>query len=357
MLTLNAKKYVFLFLTAVILISSSVNTSASILVTPKNSNEEKSLFYKAKPGEVISDTLDIKNTDSTPSAINIQLNDIVVTEDGTVTLIQNQEPNKSLASWTKALSGLVTIEASTNVNIPIQINIPTDAKTGEYGAAISISTQSQDSANLGIQNTVRKGLKIYVFVGDGNLPTASSVISSIKLLNPQSSDKDNLVKKLNFWDKNNMVFSFKAENKGNVFSVIKGKYTITCSNGENKTIEFTTNLVPNTGEKEYYISTNLPYKSGKTKISLDYTVEALNKNDLGETKNENISGSLTDEIDLNEKTLSSFRGIDKVQALVSSENKQVKVVKNLMIILLALAGCFTLSKVVRLNKKVLTKSK
>jgi hypothetical protein len=344
-----------LLLILFILLSNTINTNASILVTPKSSNQEKSLFYKAKAGDVVTESFDITNTDQEPNTFNLQINDISVTDSGAITILSNNEENNSLGGWIQALTGSITIGPNAKVNIPLQITVPLDAKVGEYGAAISILAQTANTANSSIKNTVRKGLKIYVYVSDGNLPVVSSTVTDLNLLDIGSSEKENLQKKLSFWDKNNMVFSLNAQDTGNTFSVIKGVYSIDYEDGEVRSSNFSTNLAPGVGEKEYYISTNLPYKQGKTKIKLEYAVEALNKMELGETKNENISGSLIDEIDTNQKSISQFRGIEKVQIPDITLDRKAKIIKNLVIILFTIIGFFILKKLVKSYKKTIDK--
>lgn len=333
----------------------SLDVSAALIVTPKNTSEEKAFFYKVKPGDTISESFDITNVSAESSSFVLQVNDISVTTDGSITLLQNKEENKQLASWTQLITGEISIQSNTKVNIPLNINIPKNAKIGEYGAGISLSVQSKDTSSSTIRNTIRKGLKLYIFVQEETLPILSSTVKDFNVLDPTNTKEREFEKKLNFWDKNNLVFSFKAEDTGNTFSVIKGKYTITYNDGEEKIGEFSTNLAPNIGEKEYYISTNLPYGSGKTKIKLDYTVEALNKLEIGETKNENISGSLDDYIDTDDKVIAQFRGIDKVQAPDYSVERRVKVAKNLVIVLLSIVGVFALRKAIKTDKNSVDK--
>lgn len=329
--------------------------NAALVVTPKNASEEKAMFYRAKPNEVISESFDITNTDIGPANFTLQINDISVTNEGTITLLQNTEKNKQLASWVEMLTGNTVVEPNGKINVPLKINVPANAKNGEYGAGITITIQSSDKTGASVKNTIRKGLKLYLLVQNEGLPTLSSTMDNLNILNPSGFDKESLQKKLNFWDKNNIVFSFKAQNTGDIFSVIKGKYTIKYDNNEEKLGEFTTNIVPNTGEKEYYISTNLPYKSGKTSIKLNYTVEALNRLEIGETKNENISGSLDDYIDTDDKAIAQFRGIDKVQAPDYSVERRVKVAKNLVIVLLSIVGVFALRKAIKTDKNSVNK--
>jgi hypothetical protein len=327
--------------------SLPVFVKADLLITPKNSSQEKPLVFKAKPGDIINTSIDITNTSKDDASFDLQANDIVVTEDGSITLLQDKEQDKYLASWMKLLTGDIVVSSNAKINIPIQITIPSDILSKEYGAAVSVTTASSSLSNDTIRNTVRKGLKVYVFVGEDSQPTVSSKINSLDILDIESSNRENLQKKLNFWDKNNIVFSFKAEDTGNTFSVLNGKYTVTCEDGGEKISSFTTNLAPGVGEKEYYISTNIPYKSGKTSIKLDYTVEALNKSELGDLKSENISGSLSDETNSNQKSITQFRGIEKVQIDSYSVDKKTKIIKNLVVILFAIISFVVLKRVTK----------
>ncbi|MBC7471944.1 MAG: hypothetical protein H7196_01605 [candidate division SR1 bacterium] len=332
-----------------------LQVNAALIVTPKNASEEKAMFFKAKPGEVISESFDVINTDVTTSNFALQINDISVTNEGTIALLQNTEKNKQLASWVEMLTGNIAVEPNGKINVPIKIIVPANVKNGEYGAGITLTIQSTDKTGASVKNTIRKGLKLYLLVQNEGLPILSSTVSNLNILNPSAPDKENLQKKLNFWDKNNIVFSFIAQDTGNIFSVIRGKYTIKYENSDEKTGEFTTNMVPNIGEKEYFISTNLPYKSSKTSIKLDYTVEALNNLEIGETINENVSGSLESYIDVNNKAVAQFRGIDKTQDPDYSESRKIKVAKNLIIILISIIGFFAVRKAIKNDNNSITK--
>jgi Bacterial protein of unknown function (DUF916) len=325
------------FIVLVFSLFSTVSSSAEIFVRPKNSNEEKALYYKMKAGESLTDSFDISNMNEESTSFVLQSNDIYVTDEGTITLLQNKEENKGLGSWISMLSGAIIIKPNTKVNIPLTLQVPADAKNGEYGAGISVTIKNKDSSNVAVSNTVRKGLKVYILVGD-QTPKLSSVMSDLKILNPESSSKNDLEKKRPNWDKNNITFSYKAENQGDIFSVIKGTYTVTYEDGEVKNGNFNTNLASGVGQKEYFVSTGLPYKPGKTTLKVDYQVVALNKDNIGQVENGNIQGGLSDQMDLNSKVISEFRGADKNQNNKSTTQKNEALAKILGVVIIIVSG-------------------
>jgi hypothetical protein len=332
------------------LIAPIVPTSAELVITPKNTLQEKSLFYKVSPREVLESAIDIKNTDQIPVSSSLQVNDIKVTTDGSITLLQNSEANNQLASWIGILKGVVQVQPNDTVSIPFKITIPQDSKSGEFAAGISITSQKTNETKASLLNTVKKGLKVYVYVQDGLPPTLSTDVNSLQILNIDGSNSEELQKKLSYWDKNNLVFSFNAQDTGNIFSVLKGNYTLTYADGKEETGFFSKNLAPNTDQKEYFISTNLPYKVGQTRLKLEYATEALNASQYSDVKNEQISGVLSANSDTNTETLKKFRGIEKVIYENANLDQKARTVKNLLVILGALVGFLGLKFVIERDK-------
>jgi hypothetical protein len=189
-----------------------------------------------------------------------------------------------------------------------------------------------------------------VYVEDGLPPTLSTDVNSLKILNIDGSNSEELQKKLSYWDKNNLVFSFNAQDTGNIFSVLKGNYTLTYADGKEETGSFSKNLAPEVGQKQYFVSTNIAYKPGQTNLKLDYTIEALNKSDLGDTKNENVSGTLLDNMNSNEEIIKKFRGVEKGVYEIGNSERKNAIIKNLIVIVFAVIGFLALQQQIKKDK-------
>jgi Bacterial protein of unknown function (DUF916) len=348
--TIFSQNLLILLSFVTLVISPMITTKAELAITPKNSLQEKALFYKAKPGDVIESNISIKNTDQTPVSTSIQANDVSVTEDGSITLLQNSEPNKQLASWLEIVKGVVQVQPNDTISLPLKITIPKDTKSGEYGAGISLTSQKNIDSKATISNTVKKGLKLYVLVQDDTLPILSSTADELQILKLDDPSNEEFQKKIAYWDKNNIVFSFKAKDTGNTFSVLNGSYTLTDKDGKEEKGVFSKNLAPEVGQKEYFVSTNIAYKPGQINLKLDYTIEALNKTDIGETKNENVLGSLSDTINTKSETIKKFRGVEKGGYESNNLEQKYKIMKNLVVIVFAIISFLVLQQQIKKDK-------
>lgn len=121
--------------------------SAALSITPKKN-------YVADPGEVINDTLSIRNIDTTSDLnLNLRVIDFTYTDDsGTPKLLldSNIEPTPwSLKSYLK-VSESVTVKGGGSKSVDLKVSIPENLGAGSYYSAIIYSTGAPDGGNVGL---------------------------------------------------------------------------------------------------------------------------------------------------------------------------------------------------------------
>lgn len=121
--------------------------SAALSITPKKN-------YVADPGQVINDTLSIRNIDTTENLnLNLRVIDFTYTDDGgtpKLLLDPNLEPTAwSLKSYLKAPES-VTVKKGDSKSVDFKISIPSNLGAGSYYSAIIYSTGAPDGGNVGL---------------------------------------------------------------------------------------------------------------------------------------------------------------------------------------------------------------
>jgi hypothetical protein len=268
-----------LFLTLLLTTLTPVSVFAQISILPstsetqKNSKDLTSLIYSLNPGDSVSDTITIKNTQDSDLNILLASNDAQVTSEGVFTVAPNSQENKLLGAWIQIQEKNISVPAKQTREIPFTINIPKEVTTGEYGGAISMSilSNSASSAPVTIQNRIAQ--RIFVAVkGDLNLTTT---VSGFEMLSPLSPDFEKQIQERLYFGPNNLVFSVTAENQGNLFSLLTLNYTLTLPDGTTTQRTESRELAPRSGEQKLYIQTNSPYRLGETTLQVNYSVKPI----------------------------------------------------------------------------------
>lgn len=134
-------------LLAVLLVSQAGTITAqsnALAITPRKD-------YTLKPSERVTDTLSIKNQDTTrPLVLSINVVDFTSTDEtGAPQLIREENAQKTTWSLRDfiALPEQVTIGAGETVTVPIAIEIPAETGAGSYYSAIEYSAVSDEEEN------------------------------------------------------------------------------------------------------------------------------------------------------------------------------------------------------------------
>lgn len=121
--------------------------SAALSITPKKN-------YVADPGQVINDTLSVRNIDTTADlSLNMRVIDFTYTDDGgtpKLLLDPNLEPTAwSLKSYLKVPESII-IKKGDSKSVGFKISIPSNLGAGSYYSAIIYSTGAPDGGNVGL---------------------------------------------------------------------------------------------------------------------------------------------------------------------------------------------------------------
>ncbi len=281
--------------------------------------------YNVAPGATIDDFVVISNIGAEETSVDLRSNDAVTTEDGAFTIVSNDLPNKEVGKWVEIKENILTVPAGKAIKVPFKLQVPTDAKPGEYAGGLSITEiDKKDGAASPLSVKTRIGNRIYITVkGEQNI---SSSVKDLSILSPNSDDFGNELRKRAFIKPDNLVFMFTAENTGSVYSTLNGNFKITLPDGKVVNQSFSRNLTPRNGSKIFYIETSVPYQVGKTSMSLDYTTKPQNnpkESDGTKFNYSNDKGSLNFSLDLTAAQLEQFaKMVAKPEANKSNKTSQ-----------------------------------
>ncbi len=245
--------------------------SAEVAVSPYNANkaspDEKNWFiFQAEAGSTISNSILIQNTGSANSEVTISGKDAQILENGNFTIIPDSEENKNEGKWIELEINKIALESKKSSQAGFKINIPKDTLDGEYAAGIGVSETVKSSTENNIIK--RQGLRIYTAVGknfDLNIQA-----EKLNILDPSDPNYQQIKQQKSYFGRNNLVLEFEAENKGNVFGLIQGKYSLTKPDGTVFESNLELEIAPRVGKRKYYLITNQEYLVGTTKAVLDY---------------------------------------------------------------------------------------
>lgn len=249
----------------------TIITRADVAISPYNadkvSTKEKNWYiFQAEAGSVVTNSILIQNTGETNSEVSISGKDAQILENGNITIIPDNQENKSAGNWIELDISKVAIESKKSSQVGFKINIPKDTQDGEYAAGIGVSEAVKTSP----QNNIikRQGLRIYTAVGknfDLNIQA-----EKLNILDPSDPNYQQIKEQKSYFGRNNLLIEFEAENQGNVFGLMQGKYSLVKPDGSVFENNFELEIAPKTGKRKYYLITNQEYSVGTTKVILDY---------------------------------------------------------------------------------------
>jgi hypothetical protein len=295
---LKISSVIFVLLVGVFnIVSISTNASVNIIPKtsdPKNQNDKGWILHTLKPGGSAEDAVVLSNPSNEDITVEVKGRDVEITQEGSYTVISNKLENQQAGKWIVFDSETYAIPAAKSITVPFKIQIPTDAKSGEYGAGIAVlqlgDKNGDKSGNVTIKT--RSASRVFITV-EGDLKLDGKA-EKLNIIDPKDENFLLETKKRSSLGKDNLIFQFLAQNTGNVYATLEGSYTVDFPDGEKFTGTLKQDIATNTPIKEFYIETKKPYKAGTTKVTLDYVIVPLNiKSLLSNAPKSTLTDSLT----------------------------------------------------------------
>lgn len=127
------------------------------------------------PGGKVTHHVTVSNNTDSPQTIDIYAGPATLT-DGTFTVAERGETS-ALTSWIAVGQDKVHLDAGDSVDVPVVINVPSDApEVEQYGAVWASLAQISEG---GVTQVSRVGVRIYLSVGEGNGPPADFRIDNL----------------------------------------------------------------------------------------------------------------------------------------------------------------------------------
>ena len=294
----------------------TIITEAEVAISPYNADKvnpkEKNWYiFQAEAGSVVANSILIQNTGETNSEVSISGKDAQILENGNLTIIPDNQENKSAGNWIELDVSKVAIESKKSSQVGFKINIPKDTQDGEYASGIGVSEVVKTSP----QNNIikRQGLRIYTAVGknfDLNIQA-----EKLNILDPRDPNYQQIREQKSYFGRNNLLLEFEAENQGNVFGLMQGKYSLVKPDGSIFENNFELEIAPKTGKRKYYLITNQEYFVGTTKVILDYKTTPENI-PTDKVKNLNPKSAYGDSLTLSQNQWDNFE-TSKAPAFIS----------------------------------------
>jgi hypothetical protein len=307
------------------MMSAPLPVLADIGIEPKDknsltSNENNWLVYKTDKGSVIEDAVVLTNNSNEDVIVEIKGRDAEITSDGKYTILSSTLVNASTGQWIQFATENFTIPSSSSITVPFKIVVPQDAPSAEYGAGISVQqlgTRGEEkSGNVTIKT--RNALRLYITVGKEL--SLDGAVNTLNIIDPKDEDFELQKKKRSNIGRDNFSSFYKAQNIGNINSLLSGEYKITFPSGKEVTKSIKQELFTNTPAKEFYLDgAGEAYQAGTTKISLSYTLTPLNPQEG--LNNKNVSGTLEDSVTLTQEEIDAF-GLAKTKTEVAVGSKE-----------------------------------
>ncbi|MEM1312632.1 MAG: hypothetical protein AAGF07_04175 [Patescibacteria group bacterium] len=298
-------------------LTSSFYVSGEVfLYKDTSSNTSQNFIFKVTPGGVLNDKFEIVNSSDSNLNLNLQALNPIVTEAGTIT---PDLDNRGSLIEISLDSKNVSIKPRQKTSIGFTAKVPENLESGEYLTYIYAKPQENTKTRAQIGSNISKTLKLF-FQVDEDFELDSSIIN-LNILDPKDTTFQEDMNKLSYAGKQNLIVAIQAENLGNVFARLEGDYRLIQGNNEVANEKVSFDLIPRSGARTFYISTNLPYVVGENRVQLNYTIVPQNI-EVKEVKSLNISGELSDSVRLNQNDLLSFPERD--QLAVQTEQQRIE---------------------------------
>lgn len=125
----------------------------------------------AKPGEILRESVEISNSDTSAANFKLRTADWDLTDDGNVTIHPPELRPGSCRDWTKIERRKLKLIAQSDRNFRFEIHVPEDAPAGECRVALLLEGTEDEEVMAGTEEIKfpvqgRIAIIIYVVVGD-----------------------------------------------------------------------------------------------------------------------------------------------------------------------------------------------
>jgi hypothetical protein len=130
-------------------------------------------IYTLKAGALYGDKVTISNDSDQKATYAVYATDAVNTNDGSFSLLREEEKPKDLGTWVELGATQYTLQPHTEVTIPFSVTVPADAISGDHVGAI-VAQKINDPSNpngIGLNVRVRVGARIYVRIDGATNPS------------------------------------------------------------------------------------------------------------------------------------------------------------------------------------------
>jgi len=262
---------------------------------PKNTQTKGWFIENIEAGKSVSRSANVINQHKEDKDVEIRAKDSIQTRDGGWDFLDNSSKDEFLGSWIKLEKDVINVKSGKGAGIKFDINVPKDAKSGEYGAVIA--TQLPTVANnRGVAIENRVGSRVYLTVpGDLKMSTK---MDKFEFLSPKSqnynqSNSDKVAMQVNF------------ENAGNIFTKSFGKVTITTPKGTITQV-VDRDLAPRQSAFLFNFATSEEWMPGKYKAKIELNNRPL-INNKGQITDSSPVKTLETEIDLTQEIIDTIK--------------------------------------------------
>ncbi len=122
--------------------------------------------YSVAPGESLIDYVGVSNFGEAPLTVHLYATDAFNTDDGGFALLTADETPTDVGSWVRLAEDTHVIPPMKRLDIPFQIQVPTDAEPGDHigGIVAALEVAATDDAGNGVVVERRVGSRIYLTV-------------------------------------------------------------------------------------------------------------------------------------------------------------------------------------------------
>ncbi|MDW5329566.1 WxL protein peptidoglycan domain-containing protein [Plantactinospora sp. KLBMP9567] len=138
-------------------------------VTPssqKGPDGRPSFSYKLDPGASVTDYVAVTNHSAEPLALTVYASDAFTTGEGGFDLLAGQEKPVDVGAWVRLTTRTLTVPASSRVDLPFTLTVPTNAAPGDHtgGIVASLATTGTDAQGNQVSVDHRVGTRVYLRV-------------------------------------------------------------------------------------------------------------------------------------------------------------------------------------------------
>lgn len=134
--------------TSVVTADDDAKLAWSVLPSPLDGGEDdrSSFFLDAEPGQVLKDSVRIRNHGSEELRLKIYATDARTTEAGVLDLLPAADTPRDVGAWIETARPEVVVGPGKMVDVPFTMRVPADAESGDHtgGIVTSFATPSSD---------------------------------------------------------------------------------------------------------------------------------------------------------------------------------------------------------------------